>query len=145
VYGAGSAEGKRLKNLFTREILETVAKSGSPGLVFTNMFNFDNPAAHIYIQDVLDLYESHGAKTCVVELYADPTVRAERNKTENRLLHKPSKRDIPASEKINRDTEAEYRCNSRDGEQPFANYLKIDNTRLPPGIVADMIVERFLM
>ena len=143
VYGPGSAEGKRLKNLFTQEILETVAKSDLPGLIFTNMFDFDNPASHTYIQSILDLYESHGSKTCVVELYADQDVRIERNRTENRLLHKPPKRDIAASEKINRDMESQYRCNSHDGEQPFANYLKIDNTHLTAEAVAVMIKEGF--
>ena len=34
-----------------------------------------------------------------VELIASQEIRLERNKTENRLLHKPSKRDIEASNK----------------------------------------------
>jgi len=145
VYGPGSEEGKRLKRLFTFEILETAAKSDLPGLIFTNMFNFDNPVSHEYIQSILDLYKSHGATTCVVELCADQNVRIERNKTENRLLHKLPKRDIVASEKINRDLESQQRLNSRDGEQPFANYLKIDNTNLTPEVVAAMIKNTFLI
>ena len=140
VYGMGSTEGKRLKNLFTQEILETIAKSDLPGLIFTNMFNFDNPASHEYIQALLDLYESHGAKTCVVELYADHDVRIERNKTDNRLSHKPYKRDFMVSENLNREIESQQRLNSHDGEKPFANYLKINNTHLTPKIVATMII-----
>jgi len=143
VYGVGSAEGKRLKNLFTQEILETVANSNLPGLIFTNMFNFDNPASHDYIQAILDLYESHGAMTCVVELYADHNIRMERNKTENRLLHKPPKRDIADSEKTMLETESQQRLNSYFGEKPFVNYLKIDNTHLTPETVAIMIKETF--
>ena len=145
VYGPGSAEGKRLKNLFTQEILEAVAKSNLPGLIFTNMFNFDSPPAYTYIQAILDLYKSHGADTCVVELYADENVRIERNKTENRLQHKPSKRDIALSENLMRESESQQRLNSRDGEQPFANYLKIDNTRLAPDVVAALIKEAFFV
>jgi len=145
MYGAGSAEGKRLKNLFTREILETVARNDLPGLIFTNMFNFDNPASHRYIQDILDLYTSFGAKSCVVELYADQDVRIERNKTENRLLHKPTKRDFTVSENLNREIELQQRLNSRDGEQPFANYLKINNTHLTPEAVAATINETFIV
>ena len=143
VYREGSAEGKRLKNLFTQEILEAVAKGNSSGLVFTNAFNFDNPASHMYIQAVLDLYESNGAKTCVVELFAEHDVRVERNKTENRLLHKPTKRDVIASAKLNRELESERRFNSHGGEQPFANYLKIDNTNLTPEDVVTIIRETF--
>jgi len=145
VYGPGSEEGKRLKNLFTQEILETVAKSNLLGMIYTNMYNFDSPPAHAYIQSFLDLYESHGAKTCVVELCADHDVRIERNKTENRLLHKPSKRDIKSSENRFRDIELNQRLNSHDGEQPFANYLKIDNTNLTPEAVAAIIKETFLI
>jgi len=139
VYGAGSEEGKRLKNLFTQEILEVVAKSDLPGLIFTNMLNFDNDAGFDYIQDILDLFEAHGANTCVVELCADFDVRIERNKTENRLLNKPPKRDIAVSEKLLRQAEVQQRLNTREGEQPFDNYLKIDNTRLLPEDVAAMI------
>jgi dephospho-CoA kinase len=143
VYGSGSAEGKRLKNLFTQEICEAVAKSDLPGLIFTNMFNFDSQTAHAYIQALLDLYESHGAKTCVVELCADEEVRIERNRTDNRLLHKPSKRDLVLSENLRRESESQSRLNSHDGEQPFANYLRINNTCLTPEAVAVMIKETF--
>jgi dephospho-CoA kinase len=145
VYGAGSAEGKRLKNLFTQEIVEAVAKSNLPGLIFTNMFNFDAPSARDYIQSMLDLYESQGAKTCVVELFANEDARIERNKTENRLLHKPSKRDLTVSENLNREIESQQRLNSRNGEQPFANYLKIDNTHITPEAAAVMIKETFFI
>ena len=144
VYGVGSEEGKRLKNLFTQEILETVAKSDLPGLIFTNMLNFDNkPIGYDYIQSILDLFMSHGAKTCVVELYANLDVRIERNKTENRLLHKPPKRDTVVSEKLLREAELHQRLNTYENEQPFANYLKIDNTHLTPEDVAVMINETF--
>ena len=144
VYGPGSDEGKRLKNLFVQEIYEAVAKSNLPGLIFTNMFNFDGlPSSYMYIQTILDFYESHGAKTCVVELCADHNVRIERNKTENRLLHKPSKRDLAYSEKLNREVESHQRHNTLRGEQPFAHYLKIDNTDLTPEVVAVMIKEAF--
>ena len=110
------------------------------------MFNFDAPpSAFMYIQTILDLYESRGAKTCVVELCADHDVRIERNKTENRLLHKPSKRDIHYSEKLNREVESQQRHNTRHGEQPFEHYLKIDNTHLAPEDVAVMIKEAFFL
>jgi len=116
-----SEEMWRLKDLFTKELLETIAKSDLPGLIYTNMLNFDLPDSCVYIQNILDLYESHGAKTCVVELYADLNVRLERNKTENRLRHKPSKRDVTTSERRLYDSEKLKRLNTLDGETPFAN------------------------
>ncbi|MCL2199430.1 MAG: shikimate kinase [Defluviitaleaceae bacterium] len=141
VWGEGSEEGRRLKDLFTREILEVVARSDLPGMIFTNMLNFNLPKACAYIQDIIDLYQSHGAKTCVVELSADLDVRIERNKSENRLLHKPKKRDIAVSESNLRRAEAAQNLNTREGETPFANYLKINNTHLSPQEVAVIIKE----
>ena len=39
--------------------------------------------------------------------------------------------------------ETKYRLVSNDGEIPFENYMKIDNTNLEPSEVALMIKERF--
>ena len=108
------------------------------------MIDFNSPSQYEWINWIIGLFESHNAQTCVVELYADFDVRIERNKTENRLLHKPSKRDLALSENLRRQSESQQRLNSRDGEQPFAHYLKIDNTHLTPEAVATMIKENFL-
>jgi len=141
----GSEEGKRLNNLFRQEILEAVAKSDLPGLIFTYMFDFDIPFEHNYINSIIELFESYNAKTCVVELCADFDVRIERNKTENRLLHKPSKRDLQHSEALFRNIERKHRLNSTDGEVPFDHYLKIDNTYLSPNDAAIKIKETFVL
>ena len=141
----GSAEGKRLNALFRQEIFEAVAKSDLEGLIFTFMFAFDEPSEHEYVNSLIKLYESHGADTFVVELYADFDVRIERNKTENRLLNKPSKRDLNHSEALFRNIEANHRLNSNDGEIPFKNYLKIDNTNLSPRKTAERIKEKFAL
>jgi len=139
----GSEEGKRLNMLFRQEIFEAVAKSDLPGLIFTYMYDFNSIAEYKYINSIIKLFESHKAKTCVVELCADFDVRIERNKTANRLLHKPSKRDIQKSEELFRDLEAKYRLNSNDGEVLFRNYAKIDNTNLQPEETAMKIKEMF--
>lgn len=39
--------------------------------------------------------------------------------------------------------DAKYRLESREGEIPFENYMKIDNSNLEPAVVAKMIQERF--
>ncbi len=138
----GSEEGARLNRLFRKEIFESVAKSNLPGLIFTYMFEFDTRTEYDYIQALIDLYKSHGANPCVIELYADFSVRKQRNKTENRLQNKPSKRDIEHSEAL-LDSEVNYRVNSREGEIPFDNYLKIDNTYLSPEAAAKQIKAHF--
>ena len=39
--------------------------------------------------------------------------------------------------------DANYRLVSYDGEIPFENYIKIDNSFLSPDVVANMIKEEF--
>ena len=70
-------------------------------------------------------------------------VRIERNKTENRLKNKASKRDIVTSEARMLREETHYRVVSNDGEIPFESYIKIDNTNLEPMEVTRLIKERF--
>jgi len=80
----------------------------------------------------------------VVELCADFEERLVRNKSENRLLHKESKRNLAWSEAEMRKTSEKYRLNSYDGESlPFENYMKIDNTALAPEAAARMIQTQF--
>lgn len=139
----GSAEGRRLNSLFRREIFEAVAKSDLPGLIFTYMFDFNDPSEYEYINSIINLFELHGAEICVIELFAEYDVRIERNKTENRLLNKPSKRDIKESEELFHSLEAKYRLNSNDDERPFKNYYKINNTNIEPNEAAIMIKNKF--
>ena len=77
-----------------------------------------------------------------IELIASQKVRLERNKTENRLINKASKRDIEAS---NKRVLKEYlhRLVSNEGEIPFKNYLRINNENIEAKDVAKMIKETF--
>ena len=108
------------------------------------MCAFDQQSELDYLQNIIALFQSSGAKCCVVELCADFDVRLVRNKSENRLLHKESKRDLEWSEAEMRATSEKYRLNSYDGEiLPFENYIKIDNTTLSPEETAKKIQSHF--
>ena len=107
------------------------------------MWAFDMQSDWDYIKSVTDKFEGTGGNVYYVELVADRAVRIERNKTENRLKNKASKRDIVVSEDRMLREETKYRLVSNDGEIPFENYMKIDNTNLEPSEVALMIKERF--
>lgn len=140
----GSEEGRYLNGVIRREIFETVARSSLSGLIFTYMCDFDYKSELDYILNLIDLYTKSGGKTCVVELSADFDVRLERNKSENRLKHKESKRNITESEAEMLSTSARHRLNSREGEVlPIENYIKIDNTHISPEQVAEMICRHF--
>ena len=119
-------------------IFEEFLKSDNKGMIFTFLWAFDMPSDREYIMSVAEKFD----EVYCVELIADRSVRLERNKTENRLKNKASKRNLEISEQrlLN---EERYRLVSEDGEVPFENYMRIDNTDLSPDIVARMIKEKF--
>lgn len=122
-------------------IFEEFLRSDREGMIFTFMWAFDMPSDREYIMNVAEKFD----EVYCVELIADQSVRLERNKTENRLKNKASKRDLSISEQrlIREDTN--HRLVSLDGEIPFKNYIRIDNTNLAPDRVAKMIKEKFLL
>ncbi len=142
-FNYGTPEGKRLVRLFRNEILKAVAESELPGLIFTVIWEFDEQSDWDYIREVSDLFETHGGRVCFVELEADKDVRVYRNKTEHRLLHKPSKRDVEWSEAQLLKTSETSRMNSREGEITNPNYIRVNNTHLEAAEVAAMIKENF--
>lgn len=124
-------------------IFRHYAASDNYGLIFTYMMAFDMQSEWDYLEHVKGIFAPYGTEFYYVELIAPQSVRLQRNKTENRLQHKPSKRDIEASnQRLLRD-DANYRCVSYEGEVPFENYLRIENADLPAATVAQMIKERF--
>ena len=96
-----------------------------------------------YVAHVSDIFRKQGADIYYAELCASREVRLQRNITENRLKHKHSKRDIESSNQRLLKDDDQYRFTSNDGEIPFENYIKIDNTNLSPEAAAKIIKERF--
>ena len=136
-------ERSRLTALFREEVFKAYAKSDEYGMIFTYMWSFGSQADWDYVQHVEDLFKAHGAQVYYVELEADYDVRIERNKTENRLLHKSTKRDIEKSEALFRRLEEKHRLNSRPGEVQKEHYLRINNTNMAPEEAAEKIKESF--
>lgn len=139
-------EWRELNLTIRQKVFEQFANRDFPGLIFTYMCDFDMQSQFDYIFSIIDLFKEKGAKCHVVELCADFDVRIERNKSENRLANKESKRDIEWSEAEMRKTSSEHRLNSNDGESlPFESYIKIDNTNLEPDEVARIIKDKFAL
>ena len=128
---------------------EEFVKTDNEGLIFTFIWAFDEPHDTEYVRWLTKLYSDAGAQVDYVELLCPQDVRLLRNRTENRLLHKASKRDVALSEARFLDAESRYRCVSEPGEIVRRlgiapeRYLRIDNTELSPDAVADMIVRHF--
>ena len=138
----GTFDGRVISRL--REVfLEEFARSDQYGLIFTYMFAFDMQSDWDYIAHVKEIFGLPESEIYHVELVASQDIRLQRNRTENRLRHKASKRDVAASDqRLLRDDE-NHRCESLPGEIPFPNYLRIDNSHLEPAQVATMIRQHF--
>ena len=129
----------KLREVIFREF----AKTDNEGMIHTIMWAFDMPSDWDYVNHVTEIFREQGAEIYCVELVAPQEIRLQRNETSNRLAHKASKRDLEASrQRLLRDDET-HRLESLPGEIPFENYIKIDNSNLPPDVVAAMIREHF--
>ena len=126
-------------------IFEEFAKSDSYGMIFTFMWAFDQQADWDYGSHVAEIFKQQGAEIYYVELVASQEIRLLRNETPNRLANKASKRDLASSRQRLLDDDKKYRLESYEGEIPFENYLRIDNSHLDPATVAQMIREHFAL
>jgi hypothetical protein len=124
-------------------IFEEFASSDNYGLIFTFMWAFDQEEDWNYVNHVTNIFKAKGGEVYYVELVTSQEIRLQRNTTENRLIHKASKRDIEISTQRLINDDKRYRCVSNDGEVCFDNYIKIDNSNLPAEEVAKIIKERF--
>ena len=119
-------------------IFDDFINDDNEGMIHTLMWAFDMKSDWEYVENLVKKFD----EIYCVELIASQKVRLDRNKTENRLINKASKRDIDASNNrlLNEDS---HRLVSYEGEIPFKNYLRINNENLEAKEVAKMIKETF--
>lgn len=138
-----SEQRRRLTDLFRFAIFEEVAKSNLEGMIFTLMWCFEKEEDWNFINKIKSIYEKENGEFYIVELESDLKERLRRNKTENRLINKPTKRDIEFSEKELIKSTKKHRLNSYDGEIKDKNYIKINNTNISAENTAKLIKEKF--
>ena len=124
-------------------IFRHFAASDQYGMIFTLMMDFDMPSEWEYLDHIREIFAPYGTEFYYVELIAPQEVRLRRNATENRLRHKPSKRDVEASDRRLLDDDRNHRCVSREGEFRYAPYLRIENSDKEPAEAARMIKDAF--
>lgn len=143
VFEFGSIARRRLTSLFRYSIFEEVAKSDLAGIIFSACFDFgrDIEEERAEFSKWMALFD----EVYVVELEASLEERLCRNKTENRLKNKMSKRDLEKSENRLLQSMINHRLNSQqgEGEAIFPNFFKINNENLSAEEVGKMIQERF--
>ena len=124
-------------------IFDEFVKSDLYGMIFTFMWALENQDDWDYLDRLVGIFRHNGADIYYVELVASQEIRLQRNATANRLQHKAAKRDIDISNARLENEDTNHRLVSNDGEIPFENFMKIDNSNLAPDVVAEMIKERF--
>lgn len=133
----------RLVDEFRSRIMEEVAASDLPGLIFTFVWAFDDPEDAAIIERYSTHFRARGGRVLIVELEAPLEVRLQRNESELRLREKPSKRHIPASRQNVIDVDGRYRLNSNGEFDGRADYLRIDNTTLSTAAAAERVIDHF--
>ena len=139
----GTPNFRNLDKKIRFSIFKEIANSDIDGLIFTMVWAFDDKKDEEYVDEIIKIFEKRNPQVHIVELQTDLEERLRRNRTENRLKHKPSKRNLDFSEKMLLHHNEELRLNSLEGEFPDKNIFKIDNTNLSPDEVAEKIINHF--
>ncbi len=134
-------EGLDLIVKMREDIMERVAKLQKPGFIFTVIWDFDSQADWDCFKKNDEIFKA--ADRYYVELYSDLETRKTRNISENRLNKKWTKRNIEWSQNEIVSSMKRHRMTSHDGEVPYKNYIKIDNTNKSAMEVAIIINEAF--
>ncbi len=138
----GSYNGTAVHRL-RQVVFEEFAKTDNYGLIFTYVWAFNEQGDWDSIANLRKIFEDQGGVVDIVELVAPQEIRVMRNRTENRLKEKPSKRDCDHAEGLIYRLEEKYRCVSEPGEVPYENYLRLDNSHLTPEEAAKIIADHF--
>ena len=139
----GSPPFSRLVNEFRRRILEEVASSDLPGLIFTFVWAFDLASDDATVEEYTEIFRSRGGRAVYVELETHQEERLRRNETEFRLAEKPFKRDLDASRKNLLALDDKYQLNSAGRFASRSDYLHVDNTHLSAAEVAERVIDTF--
>jgi hypothetical protein len=83
----GSEKFNTLVSEFRQRILEEVAASDLPGLIFTYVWALDEPGDHEQIESYSEIFKKNGADVYFVELEADLEERLERKLLLLDLIH----------------------------------------------------------
>lgn len=98
-FSFSTPEGRGLVNDIRQLIFEAFAKSDAAGYILTFVWAFELSGDRDNIESVTKLFEDQGHEVYWIELEADIDTRIDRNQSENRLAHKPSKRDVAWSKR----------------------------------------------
>ena len=133
----------KLVNSFRMQLFKEVAKSNLKGIIFTYVWELDQKRDADFVEGIVKIFEKKNSSIYYVELEADQEERLKRNRSPNRLKHKPSKKGLKVSEDELLRTDRKHVLNSKTSEFHRKNHFKINNTKLNAKETARMIKEKF--
>jgi hypothetical protein len=139
----GDAAFSRLVANMRRQVMEEVAASDLPGLIFTYVWAFDDPSDQQAVEGWAEIFKRQGRRVLFVELEASKSARMERDGLESRLAEKPSKRDRAASIQRLQALDLAHKLNSTSEFEGAPGYVRIDNTDLSAPQVAKLVRDAF--
>lgn len=145
VFGMGTPPFRALTGEFRRRVIEEAA-AADVALILTMVWNLGGAGDASWVGELVQPYASTGLPISFVELTADLDTRLQRNRGEDRLLAKPSKRDLAWSDTHLRERE-DWTMNT-DPNVPLPaddvlaahSHLRLDNEDLSPEAAAEQIV-----
>ena len=147
VFGFGTPGFDTLNGEFRRRVIEEAARAGIR-LIFTLVWDLQGEQDAQWVSGVITPYSDAGLRVSFVELVADFHTRLGRNRGEDRLLAKPSKRDFEWSDGNLRELEQRVVMNTDPSVSMPADdllaahrHLRIDNHAPAPDAAAEQIVE----
>ena len=111
-------------------------------VILTDVIDFSNQYRLMYLKQIQDLLDNFHQEILFVELETSLEERLRRNRTENRLKHKPLKRHIEISEREILETAETLQLNSQHQPNELHHYLKINNTNLSAEEAAKQIQDK---
>ena len=111
-------------------------------VILTGVIDFSNQYQLMYLKQIQDLLDNFHQEILFVELETSLEERLRRNRTENRLKHKPLKRHIEISEREILETTETLQLNSQHQPNELHHYLKINNTNLSAEEVVKQIQDK---
>lgn len=139
----------RLSELVRRELFQSFVENeetnATEGIIFTVVIAFENETDWGVLRKWTDTFTQANGTVYFIELEAELDERLQRNIGEDRLIAKPSKRNIDFSKNELVNSAEKHRLNSNPKEVeeklPVVKYKKIDNTTLSAIDTAEQIVE----
>ena len=141
----GTPAFHRIDGAIRRLVIGEVAASDLPGLVFTYVWAFNLPEDQAVVEEYARPFRERGARVLFVELEAPQAEWLKRTAGASRLAAKPSRRDLDAVRRDLLDDDARYQLNSGGKFDQRPDYLRINNTHLTPGEVAERVIEHFAL